>query len=46
MIFYQVGEFFQDKATDKSRDSIGKLLDLEGDAVEVLSDGEWKETEP
>ena len=28
MIFYQVGEFFQDKATDKSRDSIGKLLDL------------------
>ena len=46
MIFYQVGEFFQDKATDKSRDSIGKLLDLEGDSVEVLSDGEWKETEP
>ena len=46
MIFYQVGEFFQDKATDKSRDSIGKLLDLEADSVEVFIDNEWKEIEP
>ena len=46
MIFYQVGEYFQDKATDKSRDSIGKLLDLEAEGVEVLINGEWKEIEP
>ena len=46
MIFYQVGEYFQDKATDKSRDSIGKLLDLEAEGVEVLIGGEWKEIEP
>ena len=46
MIFYQIGEYFQDKATDKSRDSIGKLLDLEAEGVEVLIGGEWKEIEP
>ena len=46
MIFYQIGEYFQDKATDKSRDSIGKLLDLEAEGVEVLINGEWKEIEP
>ena len=46
MIFYQVGEYFQDKATDKSRDSIGRLLDLEAEGVEVLIGGEWKEIEP
>ena len=46
MIFYQIGEYFQDKATDKSRDSIGRLLDLEAEGVEVLIGGEWKEIEP
>ena len=46
MIFYQIGEYFQDKATDKSRDSIGRLLDLEAEGVEVLINGEWKEIEP
>ena len=46
MIFYQIGEYFQDKATDKSRDSIGKLLDLEAEGVEVLIGGKWKEIEP
>ena len=46
MIFYQIGEYFQDKATDKSRDSIGRLLDLEAEGVEVLIGGEWKEVEP
>lgn len=46
MIFYQIGEYFQDKATDKSRDSIGKLLDLEAEGVEILIGGEWKEIEP
>ena len=45
MIFYQIGEYFQDKATDNSRDSIGKLLDLEAEGVEVLINGEWKEIE-
>ena len=46
MIFYQVGEYFQHKATEKSRESIGKLLDLSTDSVSVKVDGEWKEMDP
>ena len=46
MIFYQVGEYFQHRATEKSRESIGKLLDLSTDSVSVKVDGEWKEVDP
>lgn len=46
MIFYQIGEYFQDKATDKSRDSIGKLLDLSVENVEAEKDGSWVVVEP
>lgn len=39
MLFYQVGELFQDIAVDKSRDSIKSLLDLKPDKATVLRDG-------
>ena len=46
MVFYQIGEYFQNKATRKSRDSIGKLLDLSTESVMVKENGEWKEKDP
>lgn len=35
MLFYSVGELFQDYAIDKSRDSISKLMDLKSDQALV-----------
>lgn len=46
MVFYQIGEYFQNLATNRSRESIGKLLDLSVDKVTVLKGEEWIETEP
>lgn len=43
MIFYQIGEFFQNLAVGTSRDNIGKLLDLSSDYATVRRNGEWKE---
>lgn len=43
MIFYQIGEFFQNLAVGTSRDSIGKLLDLSSDYATVKRNNEWKE---
>ncbi|MBQ6780954.1 MAG: cadmium-translocating P-type ATPase [Treponema sp.] len=42
MLFYQVGEFFQDYAVDKSRDSISALMDIRPDHATVISEGERK----
>lgn len=40
MLFYQIGEWFQDRAVDKSRASIAHLMDLRPDHVNhVLPDG-------
>ena len=39
MIFYQIGEYFQNKATKKSRSNIAKLMDLKADTAEVERDG-------
>lgn len=40
MLFYQIGEWFQDRAVDKSRASIAHLLDIRPDhANHVLADG-------
>lgn len=39
MLFYQVGELFQDYAVDKSRESISKLMDIRPDYANVLRDG-------
>ena len=42
MLFYQVGEFFQDYAVDKSRDSISALMDIRPDHATVVEGGEKK----
>ena len=31
MLFYQIGEYFQDKATSQSRQSIARLMDIRSD---------------
>lgn len=46
MLFYQIGEFFQDMAVEKSRRSIAGLMDIRPEAAEVLRDGEWIMTDP
>ena len=37
MLFYQIGEFLSDYATDKSKDSIGELMDLRSDTAHLLT---------
>lgn len=46
MLFYQVGEFLQDKAVDNSRRSIIELLDLRPDTVSVEVNGKIKKVMP
>ena len=41
MLFYQIGEYFQDKAVESSRKSIGALMDIRPDVANVLRHGEW-----
>lgn len=38
MLFYQIGEFLSDYAADKSKKSIGELIDLRSDTASVLSE--------
>ena len=45
MLFYQVGEFFQSLAVQRSRRSISALLDIRPDTANVLEDGKVTETE-
>lgn len=42
MIFYQVGEYFQQKAVGKSRSSISALMDLTPDVCSVIENDEIK----
>ncbi len=46
MLFYQLGEFFQDFAVDKSRDSISELMSIRPDKAFVLRNGEAVESDP
>ena len=46
MLFYQVGELFQNCAVGKSRRSIAQLMDIRPDSARVLRDGEFMETDP
>lgn len=39
LLFYQVGEFFQEYATGKSRKSISGLMDIRPDSANVIRDG-------
>lgn len=46
MIFYQIGEFFQNFATNSSRKSISELMDLRPDVANVLKDGKTLSLSP
>lgn len=46
LIFYQVGEFFQNYATEKSRKSISSLMDIRPDYANVIRNGEVVTVDP
>lgn len=46
MLFYQVGEFFQSYAVNKSRKSIADLMDIRPDYANVIRNGEEIEIDP
>ena len=46
MILYQLGELFQDYASDKSRDSITELMNLRPDYANVERDGTLEKVSP
>ncbi|WP_343562934.1 heavy metal translocating P-type ATPase [Sphingobacterium sp.] len=46
MVFYQIGEWFQDAAVDNAKKSIKSLLDIRPDKVTVLRDGEQIDVNP
>ncbi len=46
MLFYQVGELFQDMAVDRSRKSITDLMDIRPDSACLLRDGQWVTVHP
>ena len=46
MLLYQLGEYLQDKAVDKSRDNIAALMDVRPDYANLLHDGEPERVSP
>lgn len=46
MVFYQIGEYFQDYAVDKSRERISSLMDIRPDKAFVLENGSVREYQP
>ena len=46
MLFYQIGEAFQDAAVDKSRKSISELMDIRPDKANVCRGEKIIETNP
>lgn len=46
MVFYQIGEWFQDTAVDNAKKSIKSLLDIRPDKVTVLRDGQQQQVNP
>ena len=46
MLFYQIGEFFEDYAVDKSRKSVAALMDIRPDFAVVLKDGREETVDP
>lgn len=46
MLFYQVGEWFQSYAVNRSRKSISELMNIRPDVAVVLRDGEETEVDP
>ena len=46
MLFYQIGEYFQDKATSQSRQSIARLMDIRSNKAWRLEGGETVQVDP
>lgn len=46
MLFYQIGEYFQDKATSQFRQSIARLMDIRSDKAWRLEGGETVQVDP
>lgn len=46
MLFYQIGEYFQDMAVAKSRASIGALMDIRPEFAVVKRDTQWIKVNP
>lgn len=46
MLFYQVGELFQDYAVGKSRKSIADMMDIAPDYANVMRDGQLVQVDP
>lgn len=46
MVFYQIGEYFQDYAVDKSRERISSLMDIRPDKAFVFENGAVREYQP
>jgi len=46
MLFYQIGELFQDSAVEKAKRSIKALLDIRPDEVTVLRNGKAEKAHP
>ncbi len=46
MLFFQLGELFEDYAADRSRDSIAKMMDLRPDTATVLRGGREQTVDP
>ncbi len=46
MLFYQIGEYFQDMAVAKSRASIGALMDIRPEFAVVKRDNQWIKVNP
>ena len=46
MLFYQIGEYFQDRAVDNSRRSIGELMDIRPDSANVKRGDSWVQVYP
>jgi len=46
MLFYQLGELINDKAVEKSKNNIIKLMDIRSDIARVIVDNKEKEVDP
>ncbi len=46
LIFYQIGELFQEHATEKTRRSVSELMDIRPDHANLVSNGETVKVSP
>ena len=46
MLFYQVGEWFEDRAVNRTRKSISDLMDIQPESARVIRDGRAETVDP